>query len=387
MKPLFQPFYCVILFIRCEFMVQLVYPSKKGISDIIASAHQNPALSVPVDMEQPVLFGGDNFVALSSLIQSGYEGKIDLVYIDPPYNTNQIFTVETDRTSTISRSKNGDTAYRDDMPVEDYLEFMRERLVLIRELLSEQGSLYLHIDQKMGHYLKILLDEIFGLANFKNDIARIKSNPKNFGRRAFGNQKDMVLFYAKNGKKNIFNQITYPLDDDEKQAMFQKTEADGRRYNTVPVHAPGETVNGETGSEWRGMLPPKGRHWRSTPAELDILDRQGLIEWSKNGVPRIKKYADEHKGKKIQDFWTYKDPMYPQYPTEKNADMLEMIIRQSSHPDSIVMDCFAGSGSTLLAAQRLQRRWIGSDISSAAIDTIRRRLGLMPYQYINLPSF
>ena len=139
-----------------------------------------------------------------------------MVYIDPPYNTNQIFTVETDRTSTISRSKNGDTAYRDDMPVEDYLEFMRERLVLIRELLSEQGSLYLHIDQKMGHYLKILLDEIFGLANFKNDIARIKSNPKNFGRRAFGNQKDMVLFYAKNGKKNIFNQITYPLDDDEK---------------------------------------------------------------------------------------------------------------------------------------------------------------------------
>ena len=359
MKPLFQPFYCVIFFIRCEFMVQLVYPSKKGISDIIASAHQNHALSVPVDMEQPVLFGGDNFVALSSLIQSGYEGKIDLVYIDPPYNTNQIFTVETDRTSTISRSKNGDTAYRDDMPVEDYLEFMRERLVLIRELLSEQGSLYLHIDQKMGHYLKILLDEIFGSANFKNDIARIKSNPKNFGRRAFGNQKDMVLFYAKNGKKNIFNQITYPLDDDEKQAMFHKTEADGRRYNTVPVHASGETVNGETGSEWRGMLPPK----------------------------RIKKYADEHKGKKIQDFWTYKDPMYPQYPTEKNADMLEMIIRQSSHPDSIVMDCFAGSGSTLLAAQRLQRRWIGSDISSAAIDTIRRRLGLMPYQYIDLPSF
>lgn len=93
MKPLFQPFYCVIFFIRCEFMVQLVYPSKKGISDIIASAHQNHALSVPVDMEQPVLFGGDNFVALSSLIQSGYEGKIDLVYIDPPYNTNQIFTV------------------------------------------------------------------------------------------------------------------------------------------------------------------------------------------------------------------------------------------------------------------------------------------------------
>ena len=168
--------------------------------------------------------------------------------------------------------------------------------------------------------------------------------------------------------------------------MFQKIDEYGRRYNTVPIHAPGETQNGETGEMWRGMLPPKGRHWRSPPNELDKLDEQGLLEWSKNGVPRIKKFADEHKGKKIQDIWRYKDPAYPVYPTEKNAEMLEMIIRQSSNPDSIVLDCFAGSGSTLLAAQNLNRRWIGIDASSVAIQTIQNRFGLLPFQFVDLEN-
>ena len=241
---------------------------------------------------------------------------------------------------------------------------------------------YVHIDSKVGHYLKIIMDEVFGADNFKNDIARIKSNPKNFSRRAFGNEKDMVLFYAKNAKKNIFNNITIPLTDEDKIEMFQKVDEQGRRYNTVPIHAPGETQNGETGSMWRGMMPPKGRHWRSSPDDLDELDKHGLLEWSKNGVPRIKKFADDHKGKKIQDIWRYKDPAYPIYPTEKNAEMLQMIIGQSSNPDSIVLDCFAGSGSTLWAAHCLQRRWIGIDASDVAITTIQQRFGLFPIQFI-----
>lgn len=330
----------------------------------------------------PTLFFGDNFKTLASLLNNGFKNKIDLIYIDPPYNTEQIFTISSDRVSTISRSKSEIVAYNDDFAMADYLEFMRERLILMRELLSEQGSIYVHIDSKMGHYLKILMDEIFGLDNFKNDIARIKSNPKNFSRRAFGNEKDMILFYAKNAKKNIFNQVTVPLTNDEKVAMFEKTDERGRRYNTVPVHAPGETVNGETGGLWRDMLPPKGRHWRCSPVELDELDNQGLIEWSRNGVPRIKKFADEHKGKKIQDIWQYKDPMYPDYPTQKNSEMLEMIIAQSSNPNSIVMDCFAGSGSFLIASQKLGRQWIGVDSSAVAIEIIQKQLST-DYQFID----
>lgn len=361
-------------------MLELSYSNKQPESLILQQSAQIPPMKL--DETLPLLFAGDNFYSLSVLLNSGYRERIDLIYIDPPYNTQQFFTVDNDRVSTISRANNGVIAYSDKLNMNDYLEFMRERLILMRELLSECGSIYVHIDSKVGHYLKVIMDEIFGAENFKNDIARIKSNPKNFARRAFGNEKDMILFYAQNSKKNIFNNITMPLSDEDKVEMFQKVDEHGRRYNTVPVHAPGETQNGETGSMWRGKYPPKGRHWRSSPNELDKLDEQGLLEWSKNGVPRIKKFADEHKGKKIQDIWQYKDPAYPIYPTEKNIEMLKMIIQQSSNPDSIILDCFAGSGSTLWAAQFLQRRWIGMDISNIAISTIQKRMGLFPVQVI-----
>ncbi|MCW9718832.1 site-specific DNA-methyltransferase [Avibacterium sp. 21-599] len=362
--------------------MHLTYPDKKTENEILAEInHIEP---IKLDEHLPILFHGDNKIALSILLNSGYREKIDLVYIDPPYNTQQVFTISDNRASTISRTNYGTTAYSDSLPIEYYIELMRERLILIRELLSQNGSIYLHIDSKVGHYLKIIMDEVFGIENFRNDIARIKSNPKNFSRRAFGNEKDMVLFYTKNNKKNIFNQVTSPLNEEDKIKMFKKIDENGRRYNTVPVHAPGETQNGVTGKTWRGMLPPKGRHWRCSPDELDKLDKQGLIEWSKNGVPRIKKFADEHKGKKIQDIWEYKDPIYPIYPTEKNISMLEMLIKQSSNPDSIILDCFAGSGSTLWAAQSLKRRWIGVDISTISIETIRQRFGLLPMQFIKI---
>ena len=360
--------------------MQLIYSNKQPESQILTQSKK--IQSIELDKTLPILFSGDNFHALSVLLNSGYHGKIDLIYIDPPYNTQQIFTISDERISTISRTNHGITAYEDNRSMANYLEFMRERLILMRELLSSCGSIYVHIDSKVGHYLKIIMDEVFGADNFKNDIARIKSNPKNFSRRAFGNEKDMVLFYAKNAKKNIFNNITIPLTDEDKIEMFQKVDEQGRRYNTVPIHAPGETQNGETGSMWRGMMPPKGRHWRSSPDDLDELDKHGLLEWSKNGVPRIKKFADDHKGKKIQDIWRYKDPAYPIYPTEKNAEMLQMIIGQSSNPDSIVLDCFAGSGSTLWVSHCLQRRRIGIDASDVAITTIHQRFGLFPSQFI-----
>ncbi|HHE3464903.1 site-specific DNA-methyltransferase [Pasteurella multocida] len=368
--------------------MELSYKNKKSEKDVFElSKLKAKDISSIINKKPNLLLFGDNFTALSSLINSGYSGKIDLIYIDPPYNTNQVFTVsDDDRVSTISRSKSKSNivAYNDNFTIEEYLEFMRERLFLMRELLSEKGSIYVHIDTKMGHYLKIILDEVFGMNNFRNDISRIKSNPKNFSRRAFGNEKDIVLFYVKNTSKNIFNNITQSLSEDEKISMFHKIDTSGRRYNTVPVHAPGETLNGETGREWKGMLPPKGRHWRVSPLELDKLDEQNLIEWSKNGVPRIKKFADEHKGKKIQDVWKFKDPAHPIYPTEKNASMLEMIIAQSSNENSIVMDCFAGSGSTLKVANKLGRKWIGVDISPVSLNTMITTMNTQNFELIEL---
>ena len=183
----------------------------------------------------------------------------------------------------------------------------------------------------------------------------------------------MILFYSKSNKPLWNNPKTdYTKDDIEK--LFKKTDKNGRRYTTIPLHAPGETKNGATSFEFKGIKPPKGRHWRTSPSELEKLDEMGLIEWSKTGVPRKIIYADEQQGKKMQDIWEFKDPQYPDYPTEKNLDLLKTIIEASSDKDSIVLDFFCGSGTALVAANILKRKWIGIDISKKAIDIAKNRI-------------
>ena len=357
----------------------IIFSTNKNNNDILSKT--SPEISI--DLNKSSFIFGDNLIALKSLLPS-LKGKVDLIYIDPPFNTNQVFAICEGRSNTISRPKNGTIAYSDLMTKESYLSFMYERFVLIHELLSEIGSLYVHIDTKMSHYFKVILDEIFGDNNFKNEITRIKSNPKNFDRKAYGNQKDIILFYAKNYKKNIWNDVRINIDTPEKIAKkFSKIDENGRRYTTIPLHAPGES-NGVTGQAWRGMMPPIGRHWRTNPLDFDKMDDEGLIEWSANGNPRIKKYADEHKGVKIQDVWTFKDPQYPLYPTEKNLEMISMIIKQSSNKDSIVLDCFAGSGTTLLASALNNRKFIGVDNSPVAYNIIKQRLDKFDFDIFEL---
>lgn len=356
-------------------MIGLYYNNKKTLNDIENMINEKRKLQISVDKKKysGIFIHGDNFDGMISLLGE-FENKVDLVYIDPPFNTNSDFYYNEENTSTISASKGDLIAYSDKMSFEDYLEFIRERVVLIRMLLSEKGTLYFHIDCKVGHYIKIILDEIFGVENFVNDITRIKSNPKNFKRKAYGNEKDVIYIYSKVPQKNIFNNVLIPLTQEEIKKSFPKLDDEGRYYTTVPCHAPGETKNGGTGREWKGMLPPKGRHWRCNPSELERLDNSNLIEWSKNGVPRIKKFFDEHKGKKIQDVWkNYKDPQYPIYPTEKNHDMLSMIIKQSSNEKSIILDCFCGSSSFLSAGIENDRYVIGIDKSIVARNIIERK--------------
>lgn len=363
--------------------MQLIFENKRSEREILSKAEAVAGnTSFPDDGN--LLLKGDNFHALSLLLKK-YRGKIDLIYTDPPFNTLQAFYLSDTKANSISHSKNDMLAYSDNLSKEEYLEFIRERLILMRELLSDQGSIYLHIDCKIGHYIKILMDEVFGEKNYKNDITRIKSNPKNFYRRAYGNEKDIILFYAKDYRSNIWNDIKTPLDKDEIARRFPKKDKNGRRYTTIPLHAPGETKNGVTGKPWRGIPVPSGRHWRADPAEFDKLDREGKIEWSCSGNPRIKKYADEHKGKKIQDIWRFKDPQSPKYPTQKNAKMIEQIILQSSKEESIVLDCFAGSGATLKSAYALKRKWIGIDNSDAAIHIIQKE-ELGNYYFYDLDS-
>jgi adenine-specific DNA-methyltransferase len=350
----------------------LEYPNKRSEDEILKNDIEI-GFSKKIQKDN-ILFFGDNFVILKKLLyEEGYKGKIDLVYIDPPFATNTKFKIGKDRISTISNSNDDDIAYEDTLSGYKFLEFLRERLILIRELLSEKGSIYLHIDYKIGHYVKIIMDEVFGVENFRNDITRIKCNPKNFKRNAYGNIKDMILFYSKS-KNPIFNDPKEPYSKEDIEKLFPKVDKNGRRYTTIPLHAPGETKDGKTGKEWRGLKPPRGRHWRSKPEVLEELDKKGLIEWSKNGNPRRIIYADEKEGKKKQDIWDYKDAQYPIYPTEKNLNMIKAIILASSNKDSIVMDCFCGSGGTLKTATDLGRKWIGIDSSKKAIEVTKERL-------------
>ncbi len=325
-----------------------------------------------------LLIHADNLIALKWLIEvRGLEEKIDLIYIDPPFATGGRFTIDGDRASTISSSGQGRLAYEDTLRGTDYLDFLYLRLWILRRLLTPRGSIYVHIDDKIGHYVKVLMDEVFGIENFRNDITRIKCNPKNFRRKGYGNIKDMILFYTK-GDDFIWHEPYEPYSEADLARLFPKRDDRGRRYTTVPLHAPGETKRGKTAQPFKGQRPPKGRHWRTDVATLERWDREGLIEWSSRGVPRKKIYADERRGKRMQDIWEFKDPQYPVYPTEKNADLLDLIVRTSSDEGSHVLDCFCGSGTTLVAAQKRGRTWIGIDSSALAIEVAQRKLKTLP---------
>lgn len=309
-----------------------------------------------------LLIFDDNLNAMQFLLQEkAYKNALDLIYIDPPFATNNTFRMG----STISASLSANVAYDDKFSLEAYLEFLYYRFILMREMLSEKGSIYVHTDSKIGHYVKIVLDEIFGKERFINDITRIKCNPKNFAKKGYGNVKDSILFYSK-GADFIWNEVSQKVSQNDLAKRFNKRDEKGA-YTTIPLHAPGETKNGESGQEWNGLKPPKGRHWRCALSELDSLQKEGLIEWSKNGNPRKKIYAKDYGYKKIQDIWEFKDSQKVLYPTQKNTALLRQILLMSSNENSLVMDCFCGGGGFLQEASCLKRNFIGIDESAQAI--------------------
>ena len=326
--------------------------------------------------QQHYLHFGDNLEGLRRIAHIGV--TVDLVYIDPPFATNNDFLIDTDRANSISAS--GKMAYSDKTRGAAYLDELCLRFRAIREVMSPIGSIYVHIDVKMEHHVRLLLDDVFGAQNFRNSITRIKCNPKNFARYSFGNIKDTILFYSMSPSRITWNPQKEPMSFDDIERLYPLVDAEGRRYTTTPLHAPGVTLNGPTGRAWRGMMPPAGRHWRYSPQKLDLLDAAGMIAWSATGNPRKIRYAhdldnDEDTPSKLpQDVWEYKDPQRALYPTQKNEEMLERIILASSNSDDTVLDCYAGSGGTLLQAHKLGRHFIGMDNSPAARSVLERRL-------------
>ncbi len=353
--------------------LHLSYEGKRSIFEIIADC---PRTKLTVVQPPKIshgwtnrLYFGDNFPVLGSLLDdASVRGQVSLVYIDPPYSTNSVF-----------ESRQQKVAYHDLVSGAAFVESLRERLILLRELLSDRGSIYVHLDENMAFPMKIVMDEVFGAENFRNIITRKKCNTKNYTRRTYGNISDFILFYSKT-EIYVWNRPVIAWSEDKGKKEYTYIEAStGRRFKKVPVHAPG-VRNGETGKPWRGVLPPPGKHWQYPPAVLEEMDRRGEIFWSSNGNPRRKIYLDESDGIPVQDIWLdFKDAHNQNieitgYPTEKNIEMLEQIISASSEPGDLVLDCFAGSGTTLAAAGNLGRHWIGIDNSKEAISAIVNRL-------------
>lgn len=325
------------------------------------------------------LIWGDKKYVLPSLLDE-FAGQVDLIYIDPPFDTGADFSFQvqidgqgfTKEPSIIEQK-----AYRDTWGggLDSYLQWFNESVVLLRELLSDEGCFYVHLDWHVGHYAKAILDDVFGNENFRNDIARIKCNPKNYTSRAFGNIHDRLFFYTRSSSASLNRSFTVrsQIEADRDYPLIE--EGTGRRYNTVPLHAKGVRY-GVTGEPWKGVNPPSGRHWAYVPDTLNRFDDEGLVEWSERGNPRLKQYADEDTGKSVQDIWDFKDPGDRQsvYATQKSEGLLQRIIESSSKEGDLILDCFVGSGTTVAMAEKLDRRWIACDLGRFAVHTTRKRL-------------
>lgn len=346
--------------------VELTYPGKRPLAEIFETLPGDFQAVKPGNQNKRLYFA-ENLSALAALAaDKSVRGNVRLVYIDPPYATQTVF-----------HSRKLTHAYEDVFETAEYMEFLRERLAFLHRVLAEDGSIYLHIDDKMLFHAKLLMDEIFGAANFRNCITRKKCNSKNYTRKTFGNVADYVLFYTKSSDY-VWNRQVEPWTV-ERAKEYQYVEPEtGRLFMKVPVHAPG-VRHGETGKPWRGQLPPPGKHWQYLPATLDELDAKGEIFWSRNGNPRRKVYLDQSAGVSIQDIWMEFRDAHNQnvhitgYPTEKNIELLKRIVEASSNPGDLVLDCFAGSGTTLKAADMLGRTWIGIDNSPEALRTMLHR--------------
>lgn len=256
-----------------------------------------------------------------------------------------------------------------------YLSMMAPRLVELRRVLKPTGSIYLHCDPTASHYLKLLMDAVLGPQNFRNEIVWKRTQAHNDPKRC-GSVHDTILAFVKDSSKAVWYGGGHRVSNEYLSSHYSKVDDQGRRYQLVVCHAPGpgpaRDFFGKT------IDPPPGRHWSWTQENIDRLVAQGRIIQTRTGGPRLIQYAPENVP--LQDVWADIDPVNSQarerlgYPTQKPEALLERIVQASSNEGDVVLDPFCGCGTAIAAAQRLNRRWIGIDITHLAITLIKHRL-------------
>jgi len=320
---------------------------------------------------------GDNLQFLKTcylnqdpIIKDKVKGKVTLVCIDPPFATKGDFT-----------SGSGEDSYSDRIERAEFAESLRERLIFLRELLAADASIYLHLDIRMGHYIKVIMDELFGRESFINEIVWQRTAAHNDASR-YGAIHDLIFYYSKSSSR-VWNLQKALVDENYKQQFLDNVdEKTGKRYARIDLTAPSH--GRDSGRfEWHGVIPPPSRMWAYQKSMLDNWDTEGRIHYPKKGMPRYKKYKNKFEGTVLQDLWTDVRAIHNQsserlgYPTQKPEALLERIILASSNPGDLVMDIFGGSGTTAAVAEKLGRRWITCDFGKHAIYTMQKRICLI----------
>ncbi len=369
------------------------------------------------------LYFGDN---LDILREHVADESVDLIYLDPPFNSNATYNVlfrerggeessaqitafddtwhwgleselayrevVTDGPSALPDMLQSMRSFLGQNDMMAYLTMMAQRMIELHRVLKQTGSIYLHCDPTASHYLKLLLDAVFGANNFKNEIIWKRSSAHNDS-SVLGRAHDVIFLYTKDGSSFIWNRQYQAYDPEYVASHYRRETEDGRLYRTDNLTAGGLSGGGYE-YEWNGVT----RVWRSPRETMERLHREGRIHYTRNGVAEYIRYLDEMPGVPLQDVWTDIPPINSQarerlgYPTQKPEALLERIVSASSNEGDVVLDPFCGCGTATAAAERLGRRWIGIDITHLAIALIRYRLhdsfgdGLHPYEVVGDPK-
>lgn len=360
------------------------------------------------------LYFGDNLAVLRECIK---DESVDLVYLDPPFNSNATYNLlfkspkgdnsdaqiaafedswhwgeqaETEF-AEIMRCGNTDVAemmqalrrFLGENDMMAYLTMMANRLLELHRVLKSTGSLYLHCDPTASHYLKVVLDGVFGKENFKNEISWRRSGRRSSITKSFRRAHDVIFLYKKTDDFK-FN-LQYEEHDETLLRKYTGLDEKGR-FRLVPLMASGRTQHGETGKPWRGFDPntrgKAGMHWLTNHANLEKYVEKELVDFPRkvDGVPQLKYYLDENKGVPLSDFWDDVDLINSMgneslgYPTQKPLALLDRIVACGSDEGDVILDPFCGCGTAVHSAQRLGRAWIGIDITHLAVSLVEKRL-------------
>ena len=354
------------------------------------------------------LIWGDKKYVLPALL-SEFAGKVNLIYIDPPFDTGADFSFtatvpdhsDTPEDDSFAFTKQPSVieqkAYRDTWGrgLDSYLQWFYETAVLLHELLHESGSIYVHLDWHVSHYAKAVLDEVFGVENYRCEIIWQKLRSVKSQSSHFANMHDVLLGYTKTGSFT-FNPQFVEKNTKLLETHYRHSDPEtGRRFNLADFTQAGQGPPRRFGE--KTLPPPPGKHWIWSQERIDEAMSRGLIVFSKGGLPYVKRFFDEGGGTRVGDIWTDINPVNQvakerlDFPTQKPEALLQRIVNASSNEGDLIFDCFIGSGTTAAVAEKLKRRWIACDLGRFAIHTARKRLlsisGVRPFLVRNLGKY